>query len=503
MNKKQLEKYYKNEMMEEVDRKPFPKDFLKWVERTVFNSYVMLVSRIGAKRYLGKCQYCKSENIDLKDIKVGTTIKCPYCGHKVTIKNEKYSNFENKDFVWLLQKCSTGFVMTLFEFRKISNGINYFFNYTERERCFISEDLAAFRWFHYSTAGWYNGRYSNMSYTLPYCNYTYFKNLRMLNKVKGFEYCPFVEYCKMFGEYSSVIELIKTYKTYPVIEKFIKCKLTNLSEYLLKEYCSKPFAFNYGAKDLKSILKLKKASSFRYVLENNIDWERLKSLRILDEQNIEITDENLKIAHYITLLNESAFKYFGFNGFKNYFLNIHDESNLSYLIYDYNDYFKNCLKLGRNMQDTKWLKPKNFKVAHDQAQHLVKSMESKQLDAAVKKILKTYLMLNFEDDKYCVVIPKTANDIRLEGKNMNNCVASYVDRVASKNSIICFVRHKNRPDKSFYTLELNPDTLSIVQCRGYNNKPSKEDKQVQAFCNKWREKVVLRYKDKLSILNVI
>lgn len=493
MTKKE-EKFYKTKMMDDIDKSPLPKDFLKWIEKTVFNSYVIIVSRIGKKKYFGKCQFCKNQEIELFNIKAGETIKCPCCGHVVKVKNDKYSNFENKNYCWLVQRCSTGYVMRLFEVLKKNSGFNYSIIYNEKERCFLSPDLKKQYWFHITTSGeWNNNRYKNMYYELPYYNYTYTRNLKILNRVNGFEYCPFIEYCKMFDEYSNILELITTYRDYPVVEKFIKCKLSELSGYLLKDYGSKPFAFSYGEKDLKTILMLRRNSSLKYVLKNNVNWEELKALRILDNLNVEVNKENMLTAHYIGIMNNDAFNYFGFEGFKKYFIKSNEE-DLSNFIYDYNDYFDNCNKLNRDMNDTKWLKPNDFKIAHDQAYMLVKSKESKELDSHVKKVLKKYIDLNFSEGDYVIKVPKTANEIRLEGKNNNNCVGGYVSRVAEGSSIICFVRHTNDPKKSFYTLELNPKDLKVIQCRGYSNQKTAEEKQVQSFVKTWHKKVVEKFK---------
>ena len=57
-----------------------------------------------------------------------------------------------------------------------------------------------------------------------------------------------------------------------------------------------------------------------------------------------------------------------------------------------------------------------------------------------------------------------------------------------------FIRKKSEPDKPFYTLEYNPKTENIVQCRGSHN--CGKTPEVEAFVNAWSE--YIRNKKKKS-----
>lgn len=78
-------------------------------------------------------------------------------------------------------------------------------------------------------------------------------------------------------------------------------------------------------------------------------------------------------------------------------------------------------------------------------------------------------------------IPKTADDIILEGKQMHHCVGSYVGRVASGNTIIAFARYADSRHKSQVTIEIVNN--KIVQKRTFGDKrPSTEWTE---FIGKW------------------
>ncbi|MBQ8845069.1 MAG: PcfJ domain-containing protein [Clostridia bacterium] len=169
-----------------------------------------------------------------------------------------------------------------------------------------------------------------------------------------------------------------------------------------------------------------------------------------------------------------------------------------YFYQDYRDYIFVGKKLNYNFKDSKFYRPFNFKVAHDNAVNKLDSVKNKELYSKVNKELRKYQCLNFEDKKYLVVMPIKAEDIITEGQQMMNCVGSYLGRIKDKKSIICFIRKIEERDKSFYTLELNPKDFKVVQCRGFHNNPTSEEYQVKKFVSKWLKEIVEKNVMKLS-----
>lgn len=58
---------------------------------------------------------------------------------------------------------------------------------------------------------------------------------------------------------------------------------------------------------------------------------------------------------------------------------------------------------------------------------------------------------------FTVVIPSCGTDIIDEGRNMHHCVGGYVQEVVSNRCYICFVRHKDTPDKCYLTCQVLPN----------------------------------------------
>ena len=48
--------------------------------------------------------------------------------------------------------------------------------------------------------------------------------------------------------------------------------------------------------------------------------------------------------------------------------------------------------------------------------------------------------------------------------------ASYIDEVVKGKTIIGFIRHKDSPDESLYTVEIDPVTMTVKQFKGMCDK---------------------------------
>ena len=157
---------------------------------------------------------------------------------------------------------------------------------------------------------------------------------------------------------------------------------------------------------------------------------------------------------------------------------------------DYKDYYRFGLELNYDFEDTKYYKPDNFKIAHDMAYLKYKSKLSLKDKKALYSVFKKQKTLVFKDNVYSLIVPKNAEDIILEGKNLKHCVGSYMGRIVNNDSWIFFIRHTCELETSFYTLELNPKTYKVVQYRGYGNLPTLEERKVKSFVKKWEQEIL-------------
>lgn len=95
----------------------------------------------------------------------------------------------------------------------------------------------------------------------------------------------------------------------------------------------------------------------------------------------------------------------------------------------------------------------------------------------------------FEYGDYVVVIPTCGQDIVDEGVNMHHCVGNYVNSVIEGQTYICFVRHKDTPDKCYLTCQVRTNGEIGQYYLAYDNRiSSDEDRKFKsAFANHLRE----------------
>lgn len=115
--------------------------------------------------------------------------------------------------------------------------------------------------------------------------------------------------------------------------------------------------------------------------------------------------------------------------------------------------------------------PRYLSTYHDV---VAKNYEVEKNKVLCKKFAENVKILkknNFEysDEKYCIILPKSGDDLIKEGHNMKHCVASYYGRFADKETIIVFMRNKEDINQSLVTIEIGL-TNKIIQAKGAGNK---------------------------------
>lgn len=87
-------------------------------------------------------------------------------------------------------------------------------------------------------------------------------------------------------------------------------------------------------------------------------------------------------------------------------------------------------------------------------------------------------------ENYCVVVPRSLEDLITEGQQQNNCVGYYYCEDISENySLIYFVRRKDNKGKSVYTCRYDTLVNKTVEYRGFNNSEIM-DEEVLSFLDK-------------------
>lgn len=145
--------------------------------------------------------------------------------------------------------------------------------------------------------------------------------------------------------------------------------------------------------------------------------------------------------------------------------------------------------------------PKNLREAHDTLAERIKAEKQSIYEATFAELAEKYAPLEWSDGELCIRIARSEKELIKEGKVLHHCVGGYGHKHASESDVIFFVRHRRRPERSYYTLDINMTKAQPeeVQLHGYRNElyPSKHFKQsaipqkVRDFCDRWESEILI------------
>ena len=490
---------FKNNLMKYIDEQSLPKDIIDWLNKYPFKNYFYMFFMIEGKgknkKYVGACQHCKTKNINLNPIKNGSYGLCPICHKKVQFRNEKFSkSFHDREYFAIIHPVDfkDTFVLRKFSVLKYTDYLNTEYSYYEMERvCFTYSVQDFFRiksCYRIYNGEWIFGIYKNMFYTLPNSVWTYYKNLDYL-LYSDFKYSCLKQCAKAMP--ICVYDYLREYKTFPQLEYFVKLKMFKFVADIINYGL---YRLRFSSNKVQEILGLN-GDYYRFALKlyKNLDFEILRGIKFMQSYKIPAIKENLEFSLQLENLmynknNIYIFQMVGFNPIANYL----KQSDCN--IKDYFDYLCNCVKLKYNLKDTSVIKPKDFKKAHDEAYKRFQYVSNKSIYDKANKVFKKLQKLEFVDKTYALVVPKDAYDLINEGNTLHHCVGSYIELVAKHESMIFFIRKTDNILESYFTLEIDPNNLKLVQCRGVNNVSA--DNKIFNFIRRWR-------KEKLNKLKVI
>lgn len=135
------------------------------------------------------------------------------------------------------------------------------------------------------------------------------------------------------------------------------------------------------------------------------------------------------------------------------------------------------------------LYPKDLKGAHDQIQMRVEEKKNADVDKSIKGRVEELSIFGFIDEKANLLIRPAASyrEFINEGKKLNHCVARYAEDHSKGKTNIFFIRHVDKPNTPYFTLELNIDKLTACQNRGKGN--CARTPEVELFEAKWLDHI--------------
>ncbi|WOC33443.1 MULTISPECIES: PcfJ domain-containing protein [Caproicibacterium] len=497
------------ELMHQIDERmklvpSLPHDFRHWVEEYALYDSRYLVYQYSRKKQMdGYCTHCHH---DVKVINPKHNQKgiCPHCGSHVIFKAAgKFHHQLDREHVTLIQRAGDGFVFRCFTAYKRYDNIRKpdmaiyedMRSFADKGFQITSEDAYKWdsfrpnvnivRWKDDPAAGvWYEGKvyWNNLQEVLQgtKCQYSALWTLLERNPDKRFyplgfllNYKPSYEYLIKLGMYNLVFEDV------------------NSSEYLYsnngtdipKE--SKSIVEALGIpKTMLSMLKMmnptkNELSMFRAAAAAG-KWTTPEEVR-----RVESVIPDARVFSVPETTPHKIMRY----------IEQQKGRNAEHAFREWIDYIGFCRKLGYDMGNSFILFPKELKKSHDTLMNRIKIKNSRAEDKKIRAMFKEYQRrFEWQQGNYVMLVPRCAADIIKEGQDQHNCVGGYVKSVAEKATVVLFLRKKENPKKSLYTVEYCDG--KVMQCRSFSNGPmtSEVEKLIKQFerdilCRAEKEKI--------------
>lgn len=451
--------------------KELPKDFSTWVDKeALYESRYIYYEYTRAEKKQGYCTHCKKKvtAVGAKHNKEGI---CPKCKSKIKYKSiGKAGNVKDKETVTLIQRANKKEIV-IRHFSVLKDYTNYKkpqLGIWERQRIFLQKDsVKVYEFGEFKQSG--KNCWCDKAEYLFHTNTLYINNLENELKNTEWQYSAIKQYAEHVKKFD-VEEYMTTYNNVKALEYLVKLGFYNLIKGLAGRYYGgkvylKSLAqetLNLEGTTLKEIFSLNK-DEIRMLQEIDPCIEHVEKLKQAKKYGIKINKEQLEYAtkskvNFETLIMLS--KYTTINKIFKYLL----EKGNSYI--EWRDYITNCIKLGYKLNEF-IMYPRNLKKEHDRVYKIIQDKKTEIRDKEVKEVYKRMKYLEFENKQFKIIVPKNSIEIQREGAELHHCVATYIERVCKKKSIILFIREKSDIEKPFYTMEIINN--KVEQVRGKCN----------------------------------
>lgn len=510
--------------------------FDKWAHDSAMadKCYLVYDTRTRKKVITGYCTCCK------KTVEVDTTVLkprnkqrgiCPACGSNVRFIPKGYFPTFQRDIKWscLIQMIESGIVVRYFRLIQELQRDNNFkeeFSVFELCRVLYEEDgielrKVSYEWDVYKQHGhcrWCpdRGKYSCGDAVL------YTENLPESLESTTFRYCAADIYQKNKGcEEIPIYGYLASYPSQRYLEYFVKAGLFNMTKSIVNGYS---YAINNGGKTPTEILDmpmdyiktlavidgtngeycLLKQCAADAVPPNAKDIKQYYERFGGNDEMLGVVNIHMSIGKFIRYMDkqkkmlpklQEQICHVGMMYGAHYTKAEKEQMKYKDLGKDWLDYISWCTDLKYNLNDMYVLLPPDFRKAHDRVMNEYQCRKDEialQRLAEFEKQIKILLKeangvpaMAMKTEKLMIVLPKSGEEIKIEGKVLHHCVGTYVESVAKGETMILFVRKTDKPEESYFTLEYRNG--KVAQCRGKNNCSMPED--VKVFVDAFERKM--------------
>lgn len=494
-----------------------PKDWLNWVSKVGIPEHYIFYSYSRKKKgQTGYCSHC-GKDVPIKNPKYNKQGHCPCCRVPITYKAiGKCGRVITKyHIVHLIQRCKDGLILREFRVHRVHPKNNYAeptaYSF-EWRRVICDKNGVPQRAYYYGDYKhveyrWIATRLANIHKSYFYFSYEgrlYGKTLSHLLK-KELKTTGIAEYYRRNGVINPERYLMAVNK-YPYLEKIAKVGLIRLfdeftdgiwdhNEIIIDE--SQTSLLKMLHIDSQQLKRMRACNSGKKLL-CWLQYEKLSSKAIPDKVlewmcKNDITPHDLKFIRDKMSI-EQIYNYIN--------RKMRDENmNLHEVLNTWSDYLAMARRLKLDTDDEIIYRVRKLRQRHDE---LVEVFNSKDDAIRAGEILEMYPNLEdvlselkskyeFSDKKYSIIVPEKIEDILLEGRTLHHCVGNdrYWERIATNESYVMFLRLTEKPDKAYYTLEVEPGG-TVRQKRTMYDRQHEDVNDAALFLRKWQLEVSKR-----------
>ena len=165
----------------------------------------------------------------------------------------------------------------------------------------------------------------------------------------------------------------------------------------------------------------------------------------------------------------------------------------------YSDYLDMAQARGADIHDEIIYRNKRWREFHDryveEANREKVKQKAKKFAGIQKDYKKNVALYAWEGKGFSMLVPRNYLDIVDEGTRQHHCVGAsdtYMTRMATRESFILFLRHSDKPEEPYYTLEVKPNGQIIQAYAAYDRKPDYD--KVSKILQQWQRDIAKRQK---------
>lgn len=458
----------------------FPKDYKgkldTFCETKVFDTAYIFFSNLDKKRQRkAVCTHCGKHFTLSADVKHKQPGVCPECKHKIRYHAVRYHQTveETATLCYPLEVDNQLLVDFLTVTRTSDNMGQLKYEYEPFARTLYLKENGKEKIYSYGLQSrpWYGYVWCNWGNRPVYREaFTYTENL---NDIFGAKYYNIDLKAVVTAEKHpfDFIKLLDNLKENPCCEYLCKMGLTKLASQL--EYGD----YKPDGKSFSEALGI----TAQYIPMYRDMGITAKEHRAIRNANVFVTREwvekyrdiSNKIGNYFDIAE--MLEKMTLNRFYKYIIlqkGNHDKTTFNQIAIWFRDYIRMSEELDVNL-DKRNLYPTDIKKAHDVIQKRLYEVRETMKDEASKAALEfaNSFFKGYEKDGFTVLMPHERKDFIREGQELSHCVGQekyYKNHIAGEKMIF-FIRRADKPDKAYFTAEINMVSFSVMQLYGYGD----------------------------------